>query len=197
MRRSDLSELHHITPIANLPSILGHGILCHRRASQVAHESVAMQEIQNRRAQRRVPSGRWLHEYVNLYFNARNPMLYLRRDRHASICVLRIAPSVLDLPGAVIADGHASSNHVRFGPAPAGLERINRELIFAERWTHEDPIEQLRHKTAMCSEVLIPDRVAPSLILGAYVSCLESFDLVRSFAPGLPVTLNPRLFFRG
>lgn len=28
MKRSDLKELHYITPIANVPSIIQHGILC-------------------------------------------------------------------------------------------------------------------------------------------------------------------------
>jgi hypothetical protein len=47
-----------------------------------------MPEIQRRRAGRVVPGGRSLHEYVNLYICARNPMLYLRRAMHAKLCVL-------------------------------------------------------------------------------------------------------------
>jgi len=45
MERHELEELHYITPICNISSILQYGILSHSRAERVLHESVAMQEI--------------------------------------------------------------------------------------------------------------------------------------------------------
>ena len=132
MRREELDELHYLTPIANVPSILKHGILSHKRVSKLSHQSVAMPEIQERRRKVIVPSARPLHEYVNLYICARNPMLYKRRTEHQTLCILCISPQVLDIPGAVIADRNASSDYVRFDAAPRGLARINRDLVFAE-----------------------------------------------------------------
>ena len=76
MNREDLSELHYISPIANLVSIMQRGILSNRRAAKLQHQSVAKQEVQDLRAKVRVPGGRALHEYANLYICARNPMLY-------------------------------------------------------------------------------------------------------------------------
>jgi len=76
MRREELEELHYISPIVNVSSILTHGILSHRRASKLPHQSVAMPEIQDRRRKVQVPKARPLHEYVNLYICARNPMMY-------------------------------------------------------------------------------------------------------------------------
>jgi hypothetical protein len=67
--------LHYITPIANVPSILQRGILCHNQVKSLAHQSVAMPQIQQRRTKKSVPGGRHLHDYANLYFDARNPML--------------------------------------------------------------------------------------------------------------------------
>ncbi len=75
MRRSDLAELHFITHIANVASILEHGILCHKKAKRLDPASVAMPEIQDIRAKKAVPAGKPLHEYANLYIHARNPML--------------------------------------------------------------------------------------------------------------------------
>ena len=49
MRRDELDELHYIAPLSNILSIFRLGILSHRGAEKVAHESVAMQEIQDRR----------------------------------------------------------------------------------------------------------------------------------------------------
>ena len=99
MRREELDELHYITPIENVASILGKGILSHRLAARVPHASVAMQAVQDRRSNKRVPNGRMLHEYANTYFNARNAMMYLRRGARAQLCVLRIRPAIWTLMG--------------------------------------------------------------------------------------------------
>jgi len=197
MRREEVEELHYITPIANVLSILTHGIMSHRRAAQLPHQSIAMAEIQDRRRQVVVPKARPLHECVNLYLCARNPMMYRRQAEHRSICVLRISPDVLDLPGVVIADQNASSDYVRFSSSPGGLARIARELVCAERWTHpDDPIEQFRHRSIKCAEVLVPDRVDASYITGAYVSGSEGQEALLAVAPGLAATAYGYMFFR-
>ena len=123
MNRNDLLELHYITEISNVASIMAYGILSHKRAGRVKHNSVAMEEIQDRKA---VPGGRPLHEYVNLYICARNPMLYKLRSKHAELCVLRINTDVLDLPGVVITDGNASSDYASFRAAPQGLKIVDQ-----------------------------------------------------------------------
>jgi hypothetical protein len=132
MTRDDLTELHNINHLENLPSILQRGILSHARAARVKHQSVAMEVIQTRRSQVRVPGGRRLHEYANLYINARNKMMYKVKGGHKDLCVLRISSGVLDLPEVVIADQNASSAYVRFAPAPAGLALIG---VPQEKWT--------------------------------------------------------------
>ncbi len=87
MKLDEIKEFHYITHIDNLKSICEKGILSYNRANKLAHISIAMQEVQNRRDNKQVPGGRPLHEYVNLYFCARNPMLYLRRNKHSQICI--------------------------------------------------------------------------------------------------------------
>lgn len=197
MTKGDLDELHYITPIANVGSIVTRGILSHQRAGRVSHESVAMDEIQERRRRVMVPGGRPLHEYANLYVCGRNPMLFVRRAQHERLRVLRVDVAVLDLPGVVVAARNASSDHARFGPAPAAPALLDQERIFAEYWTHpDDQIEEWRHKSIKCAEVLVPDRVAATYVIGAYVSCSESRDAVRASALGLNVTVKAQFFFR-
>ncbi len=199
MRREELSELHYITPIGNLPSIFREGILSHRLAKKVSHASVAMEVIQEKRKKVQVPGGRPLHEYVNLYLCARNPMMFkIVSERSAvEICVLRVSAAVVDLPNVVVADQNASSNHVRFAAAPGGLQLVDRALVFAEYWTHpDDQIAVWRHKSIKCAEVLVPDRVAPEHIEGAYVSCEDARREVSRHIPELVVTVNAHLFFR-
>lgn len=157
--------------------------------------SIAMQEIQDRRRNRIVPGGLPLHDYVNLYFCARNPMLYVRRCHHDKLCVLRVSPNVLDIEGVVVTDGNASSDYVRFVPAPGGLCIVDKAMTFARFWTHANMIEEYCHKTAKCAEVLVPHRLSPDLIMGVYVSCAISKKDLESTGIGIPVIINPDLFF--
>ena len=196
MERRELQELHYITPICNIPSILQHGILSHVRASRLQHQSVAMQVVQDRRSPKSVPGGRRLHEYVNLYICARNPMLHKRKDQHLEICVLQIRPEVLDLPDVIVTDQNAASDYVRFAKAPEGLPIVNREMVFAEWWKHpEDQILEWRHTSIKCAEVLVPDRVDPRFICGTYVSCDQAQQAVVAVNADLHVAVDRHLFF--
>lgn len=196
MNRNDLQELHYITTIRNVPSIISMGILSHKRAKKLNHNSVAMEVIQERREKKIVPGGRPLQEYVNLYFHARNPMLYLLQSRHIDLCFLRVSAEILDLPGVVITDSNASSDYARFAPASKGLFIVDKEMTFAEYWTHPDMFEAMRRKSAKCAEVLVQDRVDPCFIMGAYVSCSDAKASLEATGVDIPVTINPHLFFR-
>lgn len=197
MRRDELRELHFITPIDNVVSILSLGILSHRLAQRIQHLSVAMDEIQERRRRVVVPGGRPLHEYANLYINARNPMMFKRKDAHTQLCVLRVSSSVLDLPGVIITDMNAAKSPRRFRPAAIELDFIDREMIFANDWRHPgDPLAFDRHRGIMCAEVLVPDKVEATFIIGVYVSCSESDSIIRTVCADLGVEINNYLFFR-
>ena len=196
MNREEIKELHYITPISNVASIMSRGILSYNRAKKVGHASIAMEKIQERRANKGVPGGRRLHDYVNLYINARNKMLFKVKAYHGELCVLRVKTEVLDLPHVVVADRNASSDYARFAPAPDGLEKIDSHLVFAKYWTHPDnPIEELQHGSIMCAEVLVPDYIDPSFIIGAYVSCVDAEAAFKATGVRIPVTINSHFFF--
>jgi hypothetical protein len=55
MERSQVPEFHFIAPIANVASILHHGILSHNRAALLQHFDISMQKIQELRGKKRVP----------------------------------------------------------------------------------------------------------------------------------------------
>lgn len=185
MKRNDITELHYICPLETVPSILGHGILSHKAAARVPHQSIANEDVQARRAQVRIPGGKKLHSYVNLYFNGRNPMMFTvcKTEEMDSICLLQVKPDVMDLPGVVITDRNASSSAVRFAEPDGGLARIDADVVFAQYWTHADPIRQHDHKSRMRAEVLVPSIVDPEMIAGAYVASEErSKDLETASA---------------
>jgi len=141
-----------------------------------------------------VPCGRKLHEYVNLYICARNPMMYKRQAQFKELCVLRVSPDVIDLPGVVITDGNASGDYVRFSAAPKGLAIVDRDWTFAEYWTDPDQITEWKKKAAKCAEVLVPDKVAPHFITGAYVACSEAQAALEGLVKGIAVEINSHLF---
>jgi hypothetical protein len=132
-----------------------------------------------------VPGGRPLHDYTNLYINARNPMMFKRKEINAELCVLRVSPAVLDLDGVVVTDMNAARDIARFRPAATGLAFVDRELVFAEDWRHPgDRLAYERHQGIMCAEVLVPDRVDANFIFGAYVSCPESRAALNAMTLG-------------
>ena len=179
-----------------MPSILKVGIVSHNKSLPLGHVSVADAVVQQRRSQIIVPGGRRLHDYVNLYICARNPMMFKLRGQHTDLCVLKVSTDVLDIPDAVITDRNASSDYARFARSPEGLAIVVRELTFAEYWTDLDKIRYFQKESAKCAEVLIPDCVRLEFVSGVYVSCKETSDRFIAMDSELPVTINGNLFFR-
>jgi len=195
LKRYDIQEFHYITPIDTVPSILQCGILCHNKAESIEHVSIAMPEIQERRKNKPIPGAGYLHDYVNLYIDAHNPMLSKRREQNNEICVLRIDKAILDIEGIIIADRNASSDWVRFGSVDEGLSLIDKERVFSRFWLHNDLIEEWRHKSEKCAEVLVPETVEPRFIKGAYVANKEALVRFQKLNCGLTVLIKSDIFF--
>lgn len=205
MRRTEIQELHYITHINNVPSILERGILCHNTAIKVHHTSIANKRVQQRRASKTVPlrggGRRPLHAYVNFYFNAHNWMLkeVLGPDGDAPVCVLKINRSVLEIPGAAIATYNAAKSKSKFYKhVDVGLNKLDAAQVFAR-----PPTEQSQ------AEALILDSVGSDLIFGVvvgsgshlssptfdYYERIKSYvEAVRGLHNAFTVTISPPLF---
>jgi ssDNA thymidine ADP-ribosyltransferase DarT-like protein len=196
MKLDDVKQLFYLTHMENLNSIMERGILSHSKAKSVPHKRIDMFEVQERRRGKRISGGGLLHDYANLYFSARNPMLYKRKDEHKDICVLRINREVLNIPGVVVATGNAASEYTSFYPPESGIERLDRKLVFAKKWTDVNPIMQAKKSVAKCAEVLVPDFVSPKLIFGVYVSSKETEVSLASIYPNLQIEQNQIISFQ-
>jgi hypothetical protein len=193
---SRVKEFHCIMPMANVPSVVEHGILSYERASKLKHHSIALQPVQDKRDKKQVTGGLRLHQYANLYFNARNPMMFKRLSEADELCVLRVSTDVLQVSGAVITDQNAASDWVRFY-APRQWRSLPFDEIFAKDWRHPgDPVAYWRHKAQMCAEVLIPNRVEPDSLLGAYVVDAKASKRLSAAGFSGEVSVNGVLFFR-
>jgi ssDNA thymidine ADP-ribosyltransferase DarT-like protein len=170
MEREQLKELHYITHVDNAQSICNRGLLSHRRAKRFRHESVADPQVQDRRRGKRV-GGRLLHDFVNLYMTARNPMLYklaIADGLADELCVIRVSDDVIELPEVVVTDMNAASPYCRFY-GPDELAHVDAGRVFRHYWTDGDAVEQYHCKKAKCAEVLVPEAVSPEYLTGIYV----------------------------
>jgi len=190
MERARVEELHFIARFEVVPSIYERGILCRADAEHLNPPSIAEPDVLERRRIKRVPGGLYLFQYVNLYFDARNAMLYRRQDQWAAIGVVRVAPDVLDLPGAVITDRNAAAGAARFFVSSKGLEALDEEEVYAEWWDHSRDAKQKR-----MAEVLVPSRVGPSMLRGVLVRDDASAAMLRTILPDHQVTVDQALFF--
>lgn len=201
MKREAVSELHFITHFDNIVTICQEGILSHHRAESIAHRSVASEIIQDRRRSKSIPGGRPLHDYANLYFHGRNPMLFKLKHVYgcSELCILSISPEVLDIEGVIITSCNAASDYVLFEPAPDGIDIVDEKLVYAQYWTSPDQLEQWRLASIKCAEVLVPDRIDAEFINKAYVSCEDSKltleRILRESNLNLNVLVDANLFF--
>jgi hypothetical protein len=194
-------ELHYIASIDNIPSIILHGLLSNKKVIErgIVHTSIANPGVNDRRDHIDVPNGLNLHEYVNFYFNARNPMMYYHycNSDLSKLCVLKINPSVLELENSVICAENASRNP-SFYPYPDGFDKLDFDQIYAEFWTHPgDSLQEYIHSGIMCAEVLIPHQVDISYIDGAYVLNSMVETNLRSKGFDREIIIKPKLFFGG
>jgi hypothetical protein len=190
-----LREFQNITLITNIPSILKHGIVSYVEAAKLPHLSIALQGVQDKRDVKKVPGGLALHEYANVYFHARNPMMSRRTNEAARLCVLKVSIDILSIRGAVITDQDAASSYVKFS-APDRLKLMDLDYVFARNWKHpENQIEEWRHSSAKCAEALIPERIPTNFLLGAYVVNDAARAELRGLGFALPVEIDTDLFF--
>lgn len=202
MKRVDVKKLHYITHIDNLRSIFRRGLLCHRKATKVSPHSIADPVIHDLREKVVIPGRkRKLHDYVNLYFNARNPMMYKRKDMHKELAILQINPTILDESEVVISDGNASSGWTHFYASPQGLDSLDKCQIYVDNWyINRDLFQRWASKRAICAEVLVLDLVAARFIKGIYVSCRETQSRINDLLGKIrfqdKIVVNSRLFFQ-
>jgi hypothetical protein len=193
-----VTEFQCIMPLENIPSVLNVGILSNERAERLQHRSVAMQDVQEKRDVKSVPGGLRLHHYANLYFHARNPMLYKRKEEAENLCVLRVSLDLLNVPGVVFADCNASSPYARF-LGPSQWECLDFDSIYALDWNRQhanDPYAYRIHKARKCAEVLVPSCVDVKYLTGAYVVDQITSSKLKALGFSLPVTIDSQMFFR-
>ena len=151
--------------------------------------------MQDIRRGKSVPNGSSLHSYANLYFHARNPMMYCLQDL-PDLIVIRVSSDALDIPDTVVTDGNAATWNTRFYPSPHGLANLDSQLIFATYWTDPDYMRYLEKKRTRNAEVLVPKLVPSECIEGCYVDTQEKRRRFLELENLSAVDVRREIFFK-
>ena len=191
--------LYNINSLKNLKSIFDHGILSINllKKNALLNEDLSNPSVQNRRECKMVPNHRPLHDYANLYFDARNPMLYYLLSQRGvdELCVLCIDKKVLDLPETVVTDRNAAAELAVFISPDKAISQLDFQMIFAKYWNDEDVSRMVDKKQVKCAEVLVLDKVPVEYIISIKIGSRKAKEKVEELNFGVPVVLDEELFF--
>lgn len=198
MKLPQISGLYYITHIENIPSILAHGIFSHERvlAEKIPYARIYGEDIIVNRRDIQTPDGHSLWHFANLYFQARNPMLY--RVTHEKpvheIAVILLKPEILDRLDIFISTGnaaHSASKILPYGEGRKELRKIIKDTKL-EYWKEEDG-----SKRKIMAECLVPDMVSPNLIQTIYVATRSAKANLETLIPysNIPIVTEPYIFF--
>lgn len=197
--RINVKGLFYITHVENVPSILRHGILSHRlvEAEKIPFTPIYDSEIVNNRKSRLTPDRKSLWEYANVYFQARNPMMYrvIHEKSKRDLAVIGVLPAVLRLPHVTITDGNAANNPTQFFNASEGLRVIEGQwkVIQSDWWNVLDG-----SKRKIMAECLVVDRIPAEYIHTVFVADHDTKKRVEGLIrpSTIPVVPEPNIFFQ-
>ncbi len=182
---------YHMTHKANVAGIMRHGILSHSAIGDrcdIVPVDISDPGVQRHRSLWETEYYRPIHDYVPLYINPRNPMLYRRRELQQQIVILKISPSVLRDGQHVFCDGNAACHDTRFSVDPE-IVISALDALKADFWNTVPDGKRRR-----CAEVLIYPRVSPAHIVAAICNNVALADEMAGVAK-VKVEVNPSMFF--
>ncbi len=196
----DKDGFYHITHISNLESILKRGLYSHDqvRKCKILPSIVYDRDIVEWRGYIPTARRKSLHEYVNLYFNPRNPMMYrVKVHERRDVAVVQVNSRVLDRKDVLLADGNAAANATAFHPVDMKTLAQLRQQVDRESWNDPDEAVKKENKRKMMAECLVPEHVPPTMIEAVHVVDRRSADRVMQLLSGTGIRLivNPHMFF--
>jgi len=200
MNKKRIKSLYYITHIGNIPSILQRGILSHEivHSQNLEYQAIYDSQIVSNRQTKTAPNGKSLWEFANLFFQARNPMLYRvihERSKH-DIAILGVDPGVIDTPGAFITTGNAASTFTKIYGSDDGIDAILGmwDIITSDWWKEEDG-----SKRKIMAECLVPDSISPDRIHSIFVSghtAARKVNIILPSSAKVEVVPEPHMFFQ-
>lgn len=190
-----IDYIFHMTEISNLPNILKFGLLPHNEAHSkgLNKTDIALQDVNQRRANKKPIHGISLHDYVPMYFNPKNPMLFKRKQIQDSIIILAIDRRILYHEKSIFSDGNAASDATRFYNHLQDLEKLNWACIRTDYWNNFQDGKRIR-----CAETLAHPKIPIKYIKKIHCNSIKTKVALDQAAPldkSFRVELNSKYFF--
>ena len=157
-------SFYHFTDTRNLPSIQRHGLLSMNALRERGHVVSPGGNDWSLQADQR--SG--MDRYVHLCFFKEHPMEFVaqREGRIVASRFLKVLPTVIEIPGAMITDRVANRADAWPQPAEEMIGKLDLEVIYT-RTDWKDRKIQERLKAARLCEILIPEAIPLEFIRNA------------------------------
>ncbi len=197
----ELHYLEHMLHHKNLENVFQYGILSHNEVYRrgIIKEDISMSEVQKIRQEKELKINNDLtlgiHDFVPLYFNSKNPMLYKRRELQPELVILLVSADIIhystltDDKFTIFSDGNAGSKDTRFFSGVNKLFNVDFELLFSGSWNDEDPDIKRENVRKMCSEVL----VYPSISVQEIIKIICPNDDMYEYVTNLQSSLGSKI----
>jgi len=190
-----IEYLFHMTEVSNLKNIIQYGLLSHNEAHSKGFNKtdIALQDVNQRRSNKKPIYGLSLHDYVPMYFNPKNPMLYRRKHIQDNIVILAIDRRVIYQDKSIFSDGNAASDSTKFFNNLSDLVRLNWNCIKSEYWN-----DQVDGKRIKCAETLTNPRIPVKYLKKIHCNSIQTKNIVDKIVPSekpYRVELNSKYFF--
>jgi len=141
-----------MTHIDNLQNILKYGLLAHN--NKAVSNKIDNPEVNDRRNFIEPLYHKNVHNYVPFYFNPKNAMLYVNKEKQNFLVILVFNNKLIYQEGTLFTDGNASVNGTVFYKDIKDLYKLNWKCLKSQYWNDFEDGKRL-----MMSEILVPNKV--------------------------------------
>lgn len=193
------SELYNINSITNIQSIIYLGLLSNKliKDANIKYEDLSLLGVQLERDKEKVDGYHYLHEYANLFFNARNSMMYYLIHNHNinDLCILVFDINVININKTYVSDGNCAKGITNKYPANIGYRYLNASDIKSRYWVYEDGSINEILKNEMSSEVLVLNKIPQHFIKRIIVANEIAKNNIEKLNVKIDIEINKDLFF--
>ena len=203
-RAIGIEGLYYITHVDNIVSILENGILSHSliESMGIHHQKIYNASVVNRKSSRKVIGEKTLWDFANVYFQPRNPMMYVvdcNISDISNVAIFLISKKILNNKEAFIVNGNAASlSSEIISSSDNRFKEILREIrknVDNNWWKEEDGT-----KRKIMAECLIPNLIDPKFIEAIYTPTEKAKNSISQKIslkfPAVSVAVAPEKFFR-
>lgn len=186
-----INSFWHMTHIDNISSIIRNGLVSHKSSRTTISSIIDISDpsIQILRGKNDPINNICIHDYVPLYINPKNPMLYKRKELQPEICFIEVSLSALFERKYLITDGNAASSRTKFYNSYDFLKKLPWNVLRSGSWADIEDGKRL-----ICAEVLVYPEILPKHLKAVHCYSMKSVNTLK--AQGINAVISKNKYFR-